>query len=322
LILITGAAGLIGRHLCSRLQAEGVEFRRFDLRIDPAQDIRKRDAMQRALEGVTGVIHLAAISRVAWSQEDPERCNTTNVAAVSLLVELCLQGAKPWILFASSREVYGNPVRLPVCEDDALLPVNIYGESKRDGEVIINRAREAGLTANICRFSSVYGCPYDHPDRAAMAFAGTAVHGGIMRLSGGGTTFDFTHVLDVVDGIWRLMQQIISRGQMPPIHFASGKGTSLMELAEMAAAYALRPVEIHELPARPFDVSGFVGDSSRAAELLGWTSKISMNDGLRQLVADIARATGQAAALTNRELTAPVVKLSLSPLRPKWVPSA
>jgi len=292
LILITGAAGLIGRHLCSRLKVEGVEFRRFDVRIDPTQDIRNRDAILRALDGVTGVVHLAAVSRVLWAQEDPDRCHETNVAALSLLADLCLQGARPWLLFASSREVYGNPVRLPVREDDEMVPVNIYGRSKLDGELIVNRARQAGLLANICRFTNVYGCQYDHEDRAAMAFARKAVHGGTMRLNGGGSTFDFTHIYDVTDGIWRLMRQMNSNRQMPPIHLVSGKGTSLREFAGLAATLALKPVEIHEMPARNFEVSGFVGDPSRAAELLGWTSRISLDEGLSQLIADLSLATG------------------------------
>lgn len=289
MILITGAAGLIGRHLCSRLEVQGVKFRRFDFRIDPNQDIRSRNALQQALDGVTGVVHLAAISRVLWSQEDPDGCYATNVTAVSLLTELCLQGSRPWLLFASSREVYGNPVRFPVHEDQAMVPVNIYGRSKRDGELIVARARQSGLLANICRFSNVYGCPYDHEDRAAMAFAKRAIHGGTMRLTGGGTTFDFTHVYDVVDGIWRMIQQMNSNKEMPPIHFASGKGTTLGQLAQIAATYASYPVEIDEMPARSFDVSGFVGDPSRAAELLGWTSTTSVNQGLSQLIADLSR---------------------------------
>jgi nucleoside-diphosphate-sugar epimerase len=199
------------------------------------------------------------------------------------------------MLFASSREVYGNPVRLPVREDDAMLPVNIYGRSKRDGELIINQARKAGLLANICRFSNVYGCPYDHEDRAAMAFASKAVHGGAMRLNGGGNIFDFTHVSDVADGIWRLIVQTKSRRQMPPIHFASGKGTSLRELAELAATHALLPVKIFDMPARDFDVSGFVGDPSRAVELLEWRSRIPLEEGLARLIGDISVAGNRSA---------------------------
>jgi UDP-glucose 4-epimerase len=290
LILITGAAGLIGRHLCSRLESEGVDFRRFDIRIHSAQDIRDPFALRSALEGVTGVVHLAAVSRVAWAQDDPDLCRATNVTSVELLVDLCMQGVNPWLIFSSSREVYGNPTRFPVREEDAMLPVNVYGESKRDAEFTIKKAIELGLVANICRFTNVYGCPHDHEDRVAMAFARKAAHGGLMRLHGGELTFDFTHVADVVDGIWRLIQQSRSNRLLPPIHFASGIGTTLRELAGMALARALRPVVLIEQSARNFDVSGFVGDPSRASELLGWQPKISLEEGFSRLINDLSKA--------------------------------
>jgi nucleoside-diphosphate-sugar epimerase len=306
LILVTGSSGLIGRHLCSRLEAEGREIRRFDMRGNPAEDIRDRSVLRNALRNAIGVVHLAAVSRVVWAEQDPALCQATNVDAVKILTELCLEERpRPWLIFASSREVHGNPLRLPVREDDAQAPVNVYGRSKRDAEAIIGAAREAGLLANICRFTNVYGCPFDHQDRVAMAFARVAARGGSMFVEGSEHTFDFTEVGDVADGIWRLIQESTANQKLPPIHFASGQGTKLRELARMAAARALCPVEIVNTEPRSFDVSAFVGDPSRAMRLLGWQTRTSLGDGLSRLIANLSevRSTFEATAQHRAGLT-------------------
>ncbi len=285
MILVTGAEGLIGRRLCARLRGEGLEVRAFDLKRSLHEDIRDRASLAAALKDVEGVIHLAAISRVAWGERDPALCQATNVEALQALVELSLAGSRPWLIFASSREVYGHPGRLPVAEDHPLQPVNIYARSKRDGERVVEAASRAGLVANICRFSNVYGCPIDHADRVVMAFAAAAARGGVMSVEGSANMFDFTAVNDAVDGLWRLVQATRRGERLPPIHFVSGQGTTLGELAEIAAARALGPVTIKEAPARTYDVAKFVGDPARARALLGWTAQADLGDEITSLIA-------------------------------------
>ena len=285
MILVTGAEGLIGRRLCARLRAEGLEVRAFDLKRSPDEDICNRASLAAALEDVEGVIHLAAVSRVVWAERDPALCQSTNVEALNALVELSLGGARPWMIFASSREVYGQSGRLPVGEDHPLQPINTYARSKRDGERIVDAASAAGLVANICRFSNVYGCPLDHADRVVMAFAAAAARGGVMSVQGPDNMFDFTAVNDAVDGLWRLVQATRQGERLPPVHFVSGQGTTLGELAEIAAARALGEVTIQEAPARNYDVSKFVGDPARAQALLGWRARADLGDEISNLIA-------------------------------------
>jgi UDP-glucose 4-epimerase len=103
-----------------RLASAGIAFRRFDIRHAPLQDTRNRQSLENALEGVAGVVHLAAVSRVIWGERDPVTCHATNVTALQSLVDLCATGARPWIVFASSREVYGIVQQLPVQEQAPL----------------------------------------------------------------------------------------------------------------------------------------------------------------------------------------------------------
>jgi nucleoside-diphosphate-sugar epimerase len=292
MILVTGAEGLIGRHICVRLRREGIAYRAFDLKHSPAEDIRDSKALAKALVGVRGVVHLAAVSRVIWGEKDPGLCNTTNVVALAQILEMCLAGSRPWFIFASSREVYGSAHHLPVHEDFPLCPSNYYAESKYRGECLTRQAAKNGLVANICRFSNVFGCPLDHPDRVAMAFARSAAHGGRIVVEGSNNMFDFTSVHDVTDGLWQLIKATDEGQLLPPIHFVSGRGTTLGTLAKMAAALAVKRVLIEEAPARSFDVPQFVGNPSRAQSLLGWTASTDLQSEFELLVNLLAKGGG------------------------------
>jgi UDP-glucose 4-epimerase len=290
MILVTGANGLIGRHICALLRNARVDYRPFDLKLSPTEDIRNRPAIAEALKGVRGVVHLAAVSRVVWGERNPILCAATNVDALANILRMCVGGSRPWFIFASSREVYGEPDRVPVFEDDPLQPLNHYARSKFKGELLVQDALDAGLHANICRFSNVFGCPLDHPDRVAMAFAAAAAHGGRISVEGPSNTFDFTSVHEVVDGLWRLIEVTAAGERLPPIHFVSGRGTTLGELAQVAAETARADVVVEEVEARSFDVTRFIGNPERARSLLGWSAATDVRTEFAKLVDAIASA--------------------------------
>jgi UDP-glucose 4-epimerase len=236
------------------------------------------------------VIHLAAVSRVVWGQRDPESCWDTNVHGTRNILEAAwLAAPRPWVVFSSSREVYGRPDHLPVREDAPLRPVNLYGRSKAEGERQVVEARREGLRTAIVRLSNVYGHVNDHADRVVPAFARAAVEGAPMIICGRGHTFDFTHIDDVVRGLVRLVE-VLEDGLAPsPIHFASGRPTTLGELATLANALGGDRSELVDGPERDYDVAQFVGDPTRASHLLQWRSEVDLNDGLQQLIRDFAQ---------------------------------
>lgn len=191
------------------------------------------------------------------------------------------------MVFASSREVYGDPPVLPVSEDSPVQPINVYGRSKAAGEALVTRARVAqGLRAAIVRLSSVYGTTDDHHDRAVPALLWRALQGDTLRITGADNRFDFVHVDDSVDGLLRAADLLAAGAkQLPTVHLATGTGTSLGELAHLAVDVAQSGSAIDILPPRPFDVGGFVGDPARASDLLGWTAKIDLAEGMKALAA-------------------------------------
>lgn len=289
-ILVTGSEGLIGRRLCSLLAARGVEVRRFDIARSKAEDVRNEENLANAVKGIDGVVQLAAVSRVVWGERNPELCISTNVDAFRSLLRLCLdRPRRPWLIFVSSREVYGNADHLPVKEDAPLRPLNVYARSKQEGERLAMEARSAGLCVNTCRLSNVYGSTQDHTDRVIPAFASVAAYGGRMRVEGRDNLFDFTNIADVGQAMETLVD-VTARGQLlPTVHFASGVGTTLGQLAELAERHARAAVEINEVPKRDYDVSRFIGDPERARQLIGWRAEVPIEAGVRDLIDRLSR---------------------------------
>lgn len=296
-VVITGSEGLVGRSLRSALAGCGVAVAGLDVLGAGGEkgDVQDAGRVAAALAGCHGVVHLAAVSRVVWGERDPERCRDTNVGGVRNVIEAAeRQPHPPWLIFASSREVYGQPERLPAAEDAPLRPVNVYGRSKVEGERMVREAQRRGLRAATVRLSNVYGATEDHVDRVVPAFARAAVLGSPLRVDGAGHTFDFTHIDDTTRGIVALAG-LLANGQAapPPIQLLTGRPTSLGELAALAVHVAggerspVRPA-----PPRPYDVSHFYGSPARARKLLGWAPRVGLREGLERLIGDFRREIG------------------------------
>ncbi len=292
-ILITGSSGLVGRDVRQSLELRGCCVHGLDLRADHHErgDVRDRDRVSAALDGVAGVIHLAAVSRVAWGERDPEGCWATNVDGLRTVLECAKStAAAPWLVFASSREVYGQAEVLPVSEDAPRRPVNVYGRSKLAGEMLIEASQREGLRAAIVRLSNVYGSTADHADRVLPAFARAAARGATLRVDGSDNEFDFTHVSDTTRGLVALVEHLVAGGEPPPpIQLATGVSTTLAQAARHAVSCGRAGAVIAEAPSRAFDVSRFRGTWARAHALLGWAPRVAIADGLARLVSDFQR---------------------------------
>ncbi len=282
-ILVTGAGGLIGTALCRHLRSAGHSTVKLDSRIYRSGDVTNRPLVEEISLGCDGIVHLAAVSRVVWGQRDPFGCYRTNIGGTCSVLEAAVAN-RAWVIFASSREVYGESLVIPVVEDVELRPVNIYGYSKLAAEKLVLESRSHEVNTAVLRFSSVYGSADDHPDRVVPAFARAAAFGEKLRVEGSGHIFDFTHVDDAARGIVLAIDAVGRGEELPPIHFVTGRGTTLGSLAKMAVDACDSTSFIEEASPRTFDVSRFVGDPSRALSLLGWRSQIEVEDGVRELV--------------------------------------
>lgn len=290
-ILITGSSGLVGSALAPKLEALGWEVVRFDIeapRVGDRHDVRDEKAVFDAVESCDGIVHMAAVSRVKWGQDEPDLCVATNVGGTRNVVEAAKSAeATPWILFTSSREVYGEAEDLPVAENASLRPMNIYARSKVTGEELMATARSEGLSTAVVRLSNVYGSTDDYADRVVPAFARAAVLEERLRVDGADHTFDFTHIDDTVRGLLRIIDRLEQgRRELAPMHLLTGQPTTLGELAELAVHIAGTDAPIIEAPPRSYDVCHFFGDPRKTEQLLDWSARIPIEEGLHRLISD------------------------------------
>lgn len=291
-ILITGSCGLIGRAVSHSLRMQGHTPCGLDLLASSRHergDVTDLARVREAVEGVDGVLHLAAVSRVVTAERDPARCQRTNIDGTGNILTAAMGAStKPWVVVASSREVYGQVDALPVNEEARRQPLNVYARSKCAAEDHAAAARSDGLCVSTVRFSNVYGSAHDHTDRVVPAFARAALTGAPLRVEGRDHLFDFTHVDDVARALLALVHRLCVRADVPQtIQFVSGVGTTLGELASLAIALSDARSPIVEAPARDFDVARFVGDPTRALRTLGWRAEIPLRDGLARLLRDL-----------------------------------
>lgn len=167
-LLITGGGGLIGTAARSTFEAANWSVSTLDLRshdldgrpVDHICDITADTELDARLEGVAGIVHLAAISRVYEAQRQPGKCTLVNLHGTLRLLKSAASAGCRWIIFGSSREVYGEQPRLPVRETARLQPINHYGRIKLKGErTVAEQRRGNGMLHSVLRFSNVYGQP-------------------------------------------------------------------------------------------------------------------------------------------------------------------
>jgi len=294
-ILITGSSGFIGSALKSFLESREVEIVDCDLKSSPSDDIRNYRNLSSKMKGIDGIVHLAAISRVKHCQANPQLCMETNVeGTVNLLEALCNlpQGKRPWIIFASSREVFGKPDFLPAIEESPKKPINIYGTSKFIGEGLCWAcSRNYDLKVRVLRFANVYTGRNDRLDRVVPNFIIRAIKDKDLVINGNGEEiFDFIYIEDVVLGIWCCIKEVEKSNEpYNDFNLATGRPTSLRELAEIVMEETRSKGEITHLPSSPYEVDRFFGDPRKAKKILGFEARVSLYEGIKLATEEFKR---------------------------------
>jgi len=274
-ILVTGGAGFIGSHLVERLIASGHgpvrvldnfhRGRKENLascwdRIEFLQgDIRDLQFLRGAMKDVEVVFHLAAQSNVLGAVHDIEYSFSTNVIGTFNLLHAARDAGARRMVFTSSREVYGDADQLPVQESAPLRPKNAYGASKGAGEAYCQAFGNDGLETVILRLANVYG-PRDQ-DRVIPLFIENALEGKPLTINGGDQVVDVVWIEMVVDALVRAGFGEHIKG---PVNVASGKGTTIHELATRVLKQTSTQVPLQYVPRNPAEVMGFVADMNRA----------------------------------------------------------
>ncbi|MHA1192518.1 MAG: NAD-dependent epimerase/dehydratase family protein, partial [Promethearchaeota archaeon] len=293
-ILVTGSAGFIGSALKQFLEEQEIDVIPFDIKDDLQYDIKDLEMLKKHVSDVDGIVHLAAVSRVITAQEQPHECVSTNIGGITNVLEAARLRGKitPWIIFGSSREVFGEPSVLPVVEDSPKIPINIYGLSKITGEKLCETyARYYGLKVRILRFSNVYTNVNDHMDRVIPKFILKALKGEDLYINGSGEEqFDFTYISDTVNGIWGCIQEIERNDSaLDDFNLSIGTPVSLKDLAEIIIKKTDSKSRIMFNDSRYYDVNHFYASPKKAKENLGFSPSISIEKGIELAIQDLRK---------------------------------
>ncbi|MCY4480976.1 MAG: SDR family NAD(P)-dependent oxidoreductase [Rhodospirillales bacterium] len=316
-ILVTGAAGFIGFHVCGALLARGERVLGvdnvndyYDVSLKQARlallephesfdfvraDIADREAMAAAIEresgSITRIVHLAAQAGVRHSLIDPYTYVQANVMGQVVILELCRTlPALEHIVYASSSSVYGGVAEAPFSVDArADTPISLYAATKKAGELIGHvYGHLFAVPATGLRFFTVYG-PWGRPDMAAFLFTRAILEGRPITLfNHGRMKRDFTYIGDVVPAVLSVLDAPpVGEGGVP--HRLYNVGNNRPEaLTDFVAALELalgRKAAIDYAPMQPGDVEETWADISALQRDHGYAPKTAIAEGIPRFVA-------------------------------------
>jgi dTDP-glucose 4,6-dehydratase len=297
-ILITGAAGFLGSHLCDRFMVEGFSVIAMDNLITgdlkniehlfPSKDFEFYHHDVSKFIHVPGdldyILHFASPA----SPIDYLKIPIQTLKVGSLATHNCLGLAKDKnarILVASTSEIYGDPLVHPQTEDywgnvNPVGPRGVYDEAKRFQEAITMAYHTFhGVETRIVRIFNTYGPRMRLNDgRALPAFIGQALRGEDMTVFGDGSqTRSFCYVNDLIEGIYRLLFSDYAS----PVNIGNPDEITLKEFAEEVLNLSNSNVKIVYKPLPVDDPKQRRPDITRAKELLGWSPTVSRSEGLK-----------------------------------------
>jgi dTDP-glucose 4,6-dehydratase len=297
-IVVTGAAGFIGSHLCESLLARGCDVLGMDNFITGSPDnlktfwtderfafVKRNVTEYIHVDGpVDWVLHFASPASPVDYLELP--IQTLKVGALGTHNALGLAKAKgARFLIASTSEVYGDPLVHPQREDywgnvNPVGPRGVYDEAKRFAEAMtMAYHRVHGVDTRIVRIFNTFGPRMRLNDgRAIPAFMTQALTGAPLTVFGDGSqTRSFQYVSDLVEGLWRLME----RGGSDPVNIGNPHEMTLLQLAERILRLAGSRSQIVFKPLPEDDPKVRQPDIGRARALLEWEPRVDTEEGLR-----------------------------------------
>jgi UDP-glucose 4-epimerase len=296
-ILVTGALGFIGTHLCRALSARGasiVALTHGDAAADLGRaerheiDLRNRDAVRGVVRAVAPdvVAHLAGL-KLGTALTDFRACYDANLLATLHLAEAVIEagGCERFVYLGSAEEYGCSPVPFEPAARET--PLTGYGLSKLAATQLLQALAEThGLPVTVLRATVVYG-PGQAPGMFVPALVAALVEGHAFPMTAGEQTRDFVYVDDVVAGI---VAALDSRDRHDgALHLSTGIAVPVRDVAQLAARLiggrAESLLRLGEVEARPGEAASYWADPSATRTRLGWSPHVSLEEGLRRTIA-------------------------------------
>ena len=308
-ILVTGAAGFIGSHLCEALVKEhevigldnfcdyyDIKIKRNNLlelaKFDNFQIIKADIRSKSELEDIFShhkfdiIIHLAAMAGVRPSIADPVLYTEVNINGTVNLLEQCKKHSVKKFIFASSSSVYGNNKKVPFAESDPVdLPISPYAATKKAGELICHTYHHLEHISMVClRFFTVYG-PRQRPDLAIHKFAQKILDDEVISVFGNGSTKrDYTYIDDIIDGILRSVDFVSEGCSYEIFNLGESQTISLSKMIQTIEKALVKTALKEILLLQPGDVDQTFANISKAKTLLDYEPKTNFRDGVDKFV--------------------------------------
>jgi dTDP-glucose 4,6-dehydratase len=301
-LVVSGAAGFIGSHLCDRLLGEGHIVTGLDnlltgslanltqLEGNPQfrlilHDVTQPVEMDGALDGV---LHLASAASPRDYLEHPIETLEAGSLGTRQMLELARRHHARFLL-ASTSECYGDPLEHPQAETywgnvNPIGPRSCYDESKRFAEALtMAYHRTCGLRTNIARIFNTYGPRMKLNDgRVVPAFLDQALRGAPLTVFGDGSqTRSFCYITDMVEGLCRLMLS----EERYPVNLGNPREMTILEFAQSIRKLTGARSPIQFLPLPEDDPRRRQPDIAKARQLLGWEPKVPLEAGLGETIA-------------------------------------
>jgi GDP-mannose 4,6-dehydratase len=299
-VLVTGATGFIGSHLVPKLIERDYDVYTLERYVTGRYvlgqtrsvktffgDVKNHFAIKKIIHEIhpSRVIHLAAVSPVAYSYDHPHEIIETNLIGTINLAEACLREIPYFkqFLFASTSETYGNGPT-PKTEETPQNPNSPYAVSKFACEKYLLYMQEAyDFPVTILRNFNTYG----RKDNTHFIVERTIVQmlrGETVRLGDPTPIRDFEYVDDHVNSYLTCLENEKAKGEV--FNFCTGRGVSIKQLVELIAELVDFKSEIvwDTIPKRPLDIKELVGDYSKAKKVLGWEPNFTLEEGLRRTI--------------------------------------
>jgi UDP-glucose 4-epimerase len=298
-VLVTGGSGFVGRSVVAEFHRRGVDVVVADR--DPylgsgsvswvPGDLTDPAVRDRAVtDDLDGIVHLAAITSVLRSAEQPQETFQNNLEMTQGLLELArARGVAPFVL-ASTNAVVGNVGTATITEDSPLRPLTPYGATKAACEMLLSGYAGAyGMVTCALRFTNIYGPGMAAKDSFVPRLMRAALSGGGVQVYGDGKQArDLVHVQDVATAVVTAWQRRFSGTAI----VGAAASVTVLDLIEAARTATGAPLPVEHVPAKTGEMPAVIVDVAKARVELDYRPKYELADGLRTVWDDFRAAAG------------------------------